>query len=421
MAQRLRERFGQENVRVVSLSRKARSAMMLAGPKADVVVWHSGGGNWATSVMYDTPDFLVDFLRANPVEKDFRAVWNRTLPGSRYLYQDRARGERPSAQHWSDRFPHRLRENSGQPDAAYFSAWSVSPFVDDYLGQMAVAVTDHMRLGRQPGTDVLAIGFSSLDSVGHAFGPRSHEVQDTLVRLDVTIGRLLDHLDRSVGRANYVVALSADHGVATIPEQLLVEGEDAGRVASTRVFQAAQQAAEKHLGPGRHVQAAMYTDLYFTAGTYPKLRDRPEALAEVMEAIARVPGVARVFRGDDLPLRRNSGHPLERAAALSYFPGRSGDLIVVPRENWFFVTASNGRTPATHGTAHWYDARVPVIFWGHGIRPGKYSVAASPADIAPTLAALCGVDLIEADGRVLGEALAPVEKIRVSRPSSLIH
>ncbi len=421
MAQRLRQYYGQENVRVVSLSRKARSAIMLAGPDADVVVWYAGDGNWATSAMYSAPGSLREFLRAHPVEKDFRAVWTRSLPESQYLYKDRAPGEHPSPSHWNDRFPHRLRGNSKKPDSSYFRAWSVSPFVDDYLSQMAIAAADHLQLGRGTGPDVLAIGFSALDSVGHAFGPRSHEVQDTLVRLDATIGRLLDHLDRTVGRGNYVVALSADHGVATVPEQLLAEGTNAGRVATTSVSQVAQLAAEKHLGPGKHVQAVTYTDLYFTAGTYEKLLARPEALAGVIDAILRVPGVAGVFRGDQLPQQRKSGDPLERAAALSYFPGRSGDLIVVPRENWFFVTGSDHQTPATHGTAHWYDARVPVIFWGHGIQPGKYPVTASPADIAPTLAALCSLNMLEADGRVLGEALAPGEKIRVLPLTSLIH
>ena len=93
-----------------------------------------------------------------------------------------------------------------------------------------------------------------------------------------------------------------------------------------------------------------------------------------------------------------------RAAALSHVPDRSGDLILAGKENWYFSPRSDG-SATTHGTAHAYDRRVPVLVMGAGIRPGTYSQAASPADIAPTLAHLAGVPLPQAEGRVLREAL----------------
>jgi hypothetical protein len=127
-----------------------------------------------------------------------------------------------------------------------------------------------------------------------------------------------------------------------------------------------------------------------------------------MQAIRETPGVLAVFDARTLDGGHPPADPIARAAALSTFPGRSGDLIVVPKLNWFFVaddrTAAAGGT--THGTSHPYDARVPVVLMGAGVRPGVYDGAATPADIAPSLAALCGIAMPSATGRVLREALA---------------
>jgi phosphopentomutase len=178
----------------------------------------------------------------------------------------------------------------------------------------------------------------------------------------------------------------------------------------------------KHFGKpnGRYVAATQYTDFYFANGVYSKLLDNPAVLEEVIAAIQKTEGIARVFRSDLLPGLRESHDPMERAAALNYFPGRSGDLILVPKENWFFVPGRDGMTVATHGTAHPYDARVPVILYGPGIRRGRYSQPATPADIAPTLASLVGLTMPEATGRVLHEALALPEKNQLAQPDSLL-
>jgi len=422
-AQGLRAHFGEEHARVASFSRKPRSAIMLAGPKANAVVWlgDEKRGIWTTSDAYTVYPFLETFVRRNPVERDYFKQWKLALAKSKYMYKDSAPGENPQPPQWTEQFPHALRNGSFQADSAYYDAWSDSPFADEYLAQLARTTTAALNLGRGDGTDMLAISFSTLDAVGHDFGPRSFEVQDTLIRLDATIGDLLDYLDRQVGRENYVVAFSSDHGVAEVPEQMKSEGRDAGRVPVDRVVETASKVLEKHFGSGRHVAAGMYTDLYFSNGMYEKLLANPAVLNEVMAAIQGVPGIGRVFRGDQLPSKRESQDPMERAAALNYFPGRSGDLILVPKENWFFVPRRDATTTATHGTAHPYDARVPIIFFGAGIRPGKYAQPATPADIAPTLATMVGFTMPEATGRVLHEALVLPEKNQLAQPDSLLN
>jgi predicted AlkP superfamily pyrophosphatase or phosphodiesterase len=424
LAQELRSFLGKNNARVATFSRKARSAIMLAGPEADAVVWlgDERRGIWTTSEAYTAYPFLRTFVEKNPMERDLNKQWRLSLPRSQYLYRDDAPGERPQPPQWTNRFPHRLKNGHSGADAAFYEAWANTPFADEYIARMARAAVSSLSLGRGSGTDLLAVSFSTLDGIGHHFGPRSFEVQDTLVRLDATIGNLLEYLDRRVGPENYVVALSSDHGVAEVPEQMWRESREAGRVPTGRIADAVEKVLGKHFGGGngRYVAAAQYTDFYFTNGVYSKLLAQPEALEEVFATLQGTPGILRVFRGDQLPNLRDSADPIERAAALSYHPERSGDLILVPKENWFFVPGRDGRTVATHGTSHPYDAQVPVILYGAGIRPGRYPQPATPADIAPTLAKLVGFTMPQATGRVLREALALPEKNQLAQPDSLL-
>jgi predicted AlkP superfamily pyrophosphatase or phosphodiesterase len=247
---------------------------------------------------------------------------------------------------------------------------------------------------------VLAVSFSTPDLVGHAFGPRSREVQDTFVRLDETIGTLLNRLDTLVGKGQYVVALSADHGVAVIPEQLTREGKDAGRVDTTAIRAVVEQQAQTVLGPGTFVARVNSSDVYFQPGVYAKLVASVVGVERIVDAVRVMPGVAAVFRREEATGGTTSKDHRLRAAALGHFAGRSGDLIIVPKQGWVF-----GANGSNHGTASPDDQRVPVILMGYGIRPGQYGDAATPADIAPTLAVLAGVSLPAADGRPLLPAL----------------
>jgi len=398
--------------RVVTMSIKERTAIALAGHRADAVTWFNGAaGGFVTSSAYTSAPvpFVAAFAKANPVTADFGRAWTRTLPADRYLFADAGTGEKP-ASYWSAEFPHTMKGKSDRPDAPYYEAWESSPFSDDYLGRLAIASVDALKLGQGKGTDFLGISFSALDLVGHDFGPTSHEVQDTLARLDRTIGALLDHLDRTVGAGDYVVAFTGDHGAAPIPEQVAALGIDAGRLDVDVVRQAAQRALEAALGPGSYVVRVQYSDLILDPDVVEKLRRDPRALDGVLRVLRAVPGVAAAFFAEQLDSHAAAGDRDARAALLSYYPGRSGDLIVVPRPYWFYVSADGTSQPGSatsHGTMYGYDQKVPIVLFGRGIKPGEYVRAVTPADIAPTLAHLCGVTLAHADGEVLSEALAP--------------
>ena len=199
---------------------------------------------------------------------------------------------------------------------------------------MAEAAVDSFKLGHGKATDFLGISFSALDTAGHAYGPRSHEVQDVLVRLDTEIGKLLAFLDAKVGADNYVLALSSDHGVAAIPEQ----AANAGRQDSKHVEAAIETALKSTLGDADYVETIAYTDIYLRKGVYDRIKKDSNAMTAVKNALtalprdrprpdrrrhqqqggARVPGSADSRRGSQLlrrPQRRHHHHPERKLAA----------------------------------------------------------------------------------------------------------
>lgn len=397
LAERMRSVFGPE-VQIAALSLKTRSAMMLAGRAEDVVVWFdTSKGVWASSAASSARpvEFLRTFAQTHPVTADCGRVWQRLRPAEQYRYADNLPGERPPYG-WSATFPHLLGDECDGSATAFFERWSRSPYADRALVRLAIATVEALELGQHDPPDFLGLGFSTLDLVGHSFGPRSHEVQDVLLQLDRSLSELLAQLDRAVGRQHYVLALTADHGVSEVPEQ----NTSGGRLSASRVMQEVERVLDQRWGEADYVARIRYSDLYFHPGVFERLQQDRETLEAVLTALRAVPGVARVFRRDELSALRASDDQQARAAALSYFPGRSGDLMILPQPGW--IASSNA---ATHGTSHDYDARVPLILLGAGVRPGRYPQAASPADIAPTLAHLLGIDFPDRDGRVLQEAL----------------
>jgi predicted AlkP superfamily pyrophosphatase or phosphodiesterase len=395
--------------RVVTFSLKARAAITMAGHKADAVTWFDSGG-WVTSSSYGSMPFIDDYVKAHPVKADYGKTWTLSLAESAYWYDEKATGAVPP-EGWDLTFPHPLRGKTAgnEPDEAFYEEWASSPFADAYLTQLAATAVDSLGLGKAGGTDFLGVSYSTLDYVGHAFGPRSREIQDILVRLDKDLGELFAHLDRKVGRGSYVVALSADHGVVPIPEDMQKTGADAGVLHLPEL----QDRIEKALEPFNYTKPTIAringSDIYFAPGVYDRLKQDHAAMQAVLDAALARAGVAAVYSAEELQDRPATQSPTHRAEADNYFAGRSGDLFIVPKPYWLMdgTPLGKARTYGTgHGTPYNYDQHVPILLMGYGIQPGEYHGEATPADIAPTLASLCGITLAPRDGRVLGEALS---------------
>jgi predicted AlkP superfamily pyrophosphatase or phosphodiesterase len=397
--------------RVVTMSLKARAAITLAGHQADSVTWWDGAtGLWQTSSAYPQAPIIAEFVKSHPVTDDYGKTWSPLLPESAYLYDQTAFNAAPPAGYGAA-FPHPLRGTSESkgPDHSFFLQWATSPYAETYLAHMAEDVVDKLQLGKGAGIDFLSVSFSSVDYVGHAFGPRSWEIQDELARLDRDLDEFFTHLDKAVGRGEYVVAFSSDHGVAPVPEDLRRTGIDAGRLNLAEVKNRIEQALEPFHYAKRSVAEVDGADVYFTRGTYAKLQSDSHLLQAVIEAIQNTPGVARVYQAEELDDRPATRNPIRSAEAVGFFKPRSGDLLIVPKPYWIWDYSAPGKPGrnggTSHGTPNYYDQRVPVILMGSGIRGGKYYEPATPADIAPTLATLCGITLATHDGRTLVEAL----------------
>jgi len=403
--------------RIVTFSLKARAAITMAGHRATAATWFDGGA-WVTSSAYGTQPFVEEQAKSHPAKADFGKTWSLALPAGAYWYGEKSLGAVPPAG-WDLMFPHLLggKTGAGGADDTFYGQWASSPYADTALTELAEKAVDALDLGKTSGTDFLAVSYSSVDYVGHEFGPRSREIQDILVRLDQDLGKLFRHLDRKVGRGNYVVALSADHGAGPIPEDMQTTGADAGVLHLPEV----QERIEKALEPFSYQKPAVAqtrgSDVYFAPGVYDKLRQDPVAFNSVRDAVLAQPGVAAVYRAEELRDRPARESPAQRAMAYSYFPGRSGDLFILPKPYWLMDGTPLGTRRsygAGHGEPYNYNQHVPVLLMGFGIQPGQYFQPITPADIAPTFAALCGITLASRDGHVLGEAL---KKPSASRPS----
>jgi predicted AlkP superfamily pyrophosphatase or phosphodiesterase len=408
--------------RVVTFSLKARAAISMAGHKADAATWFDSGA-WVTSTPYGTLPFLNDPAKSHPAKADFGKTWSLSLPENVYWYGEKALGAVPP-DGWELTFPHPLRGKSGagEPDGAFYEQWASSPYADTALTALAEEAVDALHLGNSNGTDFLAVSYSSVDYVGHEFGPRSREIQDVLIRLDKDLGNLFAHLDEKVGRGNYVVAFSADHGVVPIPEDMQQTGADAGVLHLPEV----QERIEKALEPFNYAKPAIAritgSDIYFVPGVYEKLLHDHAAMQAVLDAALAQPGVAAVYRAEELRDRPATQSPTLRAFALSYFPGRSGDLFILPKPYWLMDGTPVGKLRSYgtgHGVPYNYDQHVPVLLMGFGIQPGQYFQPVTPADIAPTVAALCGITLSSRDGHVLAEALKKPAGARAPAAASL--
>jgi hypothetical protein len=380
--------------RVVSLSLKPRSAIGMAGHGGDAVLWFDEvSRSFATSSAFATAPVpeVRDFMTAHPFEADESHVWALSALSDSYRFGDLVSGERPDAG-WASVFPHPLA-GATPADRRFGDRWQRSPYADEFLARLAATLVDRWKLGQRETTDFLGVSFSALDMAGHDFGPQSREVEDVLIRLDATLGRLIEHLDRSVGAGRYLLALSSDHGVAAIPEQV-----GAGRLANEDLGALVERTLVERWGTnaGRYVSAAVGGQIYFADGVFDRLRSSETAVHAVERTLLQVDGLARVVRRDQL-----DRDDLEtQAIAKGYMAGRSGDLIVIPRRNWIIEQRGDGDA-TTHGTSYDYDRRVPLFLLGGGVSPGEHKRVATPLDIGPTLAKAAGLRFPDRDGRSL--------------------
>jgi len=368
--------------RVFGVSLKDRAAILPVGRGADAAYWwDTSSGSFVTSTFYmpEAPEWVRTFNGRKLADSHAGASWTGlSAPGTV------------------------LKQMPAERGTALYEAVYGSPYGNDLLLEFAGELLEREQLGRRNATDLFAVSFSSNDSVGHTYGPDSPQVRDIAIRTDRTIGRLLNQIDKSIGLQHTLVALTADHGVAPLPESLRERGLPGGRLTTADVFGPIQQALASTFGDGQWLMAAAGSSPYLNLQLIEKLHLDPAEVRRVAAtAAAASPHVARVYTRDQLLRGEVPNDRIGSRVLRGFNAQRSGDLEIILEPYW--VRQAQG---ATHGTPYNYDAHIPLILMGRRIKAGEYSNHVALNDLAPTLATLMGIEIPAGSvGRVLTEAL----------------
>lgn len=390
---------------VVAVSLKDRAAVLMGGRRADAAYWYEAAhGGFVTSTYYMTaaPPWLVAWNARHYPDRYAGRSWTRLLPDEglyrRYAGEDAILGE------WDNKditFPHAIPGERGS--SKLYEEFRRTPFADEMTLDFALEAMDAYGLGTDEATDILAVGFSALDFIGHTYGPGSQEAMDQMLRLDLTLLRLFAEADRRAGPGRTLVVLSADHGALPLVETLRASGVDARR-ADPAVLENAVRDALVAAFPGAGNLVAefdtpnVYLDL---ARIHRRGLARAAVEAVVEKALLGSGLVQAVYTHERLMADTTDTDPFLVLYKNSFFQPRSPQVMALLKPN-IFLDARPGGTG--HGTAHEYDRHVPVVFMGPGIVPGLQDAAIGTEHIAPTLGALLGLryPLQDAD-RLLSE------------------
>lgn len=377
--------------RVVSASAKDRTAVLLGGRRPDEVYWYDGArGRFRTSPYYAArlPEWMATFEARAGARTYFGRAWE-PLPLPAGVEEASLGLVRVDTGAFPDGFPHRLGGLQPSPHKAFFADLGESPFVDEMLAALAEELVARHDLGGDAVPDLLALSFSALDYVGHDHGPQSREALDVLLRVDRLLGGLFEQLDRRLGRGRWLLALSADHGIAPLPEASGGARRRVG-VAEALCFQRVEGELAARHGARGWFESGLYLD---PATVAQAGLQRAAVAAEAAALLATCPGVARVLTAAELaaPDATSSAvaaaDPVRAAYARSFHPERSPDLFV----HWDEAVVPKTETGTTHQGAWPFDQRVVMILAGPGVAPGRHSEPVWTVDVAPTLAALLGL------------------------------
>lgn len=410
--------------RVVTLSFKDRAAILLGGHTQDVCLWYDAdGGRWVSSTAYCKDGKLpawVDALNAEAIpDRSLGKAWTPVV-GADALASHSFRTTLPPNANPGGigaAFPHTVPAQKGR---TAYGAFTYTPFGNAFIFESARRAVVAEKLGQRDTPDVLAFNLATNDYVGHGFGPYSPESVDLAVQTDRQLSDFLNFLKETVpgGLKNVVVALTADHGVAPVPEDLAPRNLPGGRYQPRQIPEAVQKALAARFGEdtwistsadgkqnGGFVENFVYLsdEAISRALAGAKARSRAEieqAAADAVTAL-NLPGVYAVFTRSQVLNRALPDNDLGVHLANGIHPRLTGDLVVINEPEYL---AGGGGT--SHGTAFAYDTHVPLVLCGFGIAPGAWADPVTPADLAPTLCTLLGIEFPSGcDGRILKPAL----------------
>ena len=388
--------------KVVAIALKDRGAVLPGGhhPTGTYFV-DATTGNFITTTYYmkEVPTWVNDFNHKNLTRGYLDKVWNTLLPIEQYTEstKDDEPYERSYAGELKPVFPHNLpKVSKGHPDVI-----SYTPFGNSLTLDFAKATIDGEQLGSRNFTDFLAISLSSTDLVGHQFGPNSVEQEDCFLRLDRDLGSFFTYLDESVGKGNYVVFLTADHGVAHNTDFDADSQLPGGSFKIDSVTVRLNGLLQDKFGDGQWIISNENMQLYLNRELMAaKKVTKSEIFNVVRPYMMGFDGVADIIDLQNIATSQVQ-EDIRRNITNGYQLKRSGDFQILYNPGWI----ENFTQGATHGSPYAYDTHIPLLFMGWKIKHGADNNAVNMTDIAPTVAALLHIQ--EPSGSI-GKVIVPV-------------
>jgi hypothetical protein len=389
--------------KVIGISFKDRGGILPAGHSANAAYWYNGvSGDWISSTYYmsELPQWVKDFNAKKHADRYYKQNWNTLYPINTYVQSaadEKVYEAKPLGTDVKG-FPYNLEKFIGKN----YGAIASTPYGNTLTSDMAKAAIEAEKLGEDIITDFLAVSYSSPDYIGHAFGPNSVEIEDTYLRLDKDIGDLFDYLDTKVGKGQYLVFLSADHGVSQVPgflkENKIPAGTKSGQLIMTRL----NTGLKLKFGHDNLVVSLYNSQVHLNHRVIDSVKLNENAIKQmIMDSLVRTEGVVRVIdlqQFDKVPLNSK----LKDMFANGYFPQRNGDIQMQLKPHWI----DGGVTGTTHGSWNPYDAHIPLLWYGWNISPGKTNRETYMTDIAPTIAALLKIQMPSGSvGKVITEVV----------------
>ena len=396
--------FTQKRGKVIALALKDRGAVLPGGHMANAAYWFNGGkeGDWISSTYYmeDLPKWAKDFNKSNASEK-YKKTWEPLKDIKTYVESgaDDNKYEGSFGGETAPVFPHDLPaiwENNNQ-----FDIIKGTPYGNSLTTDFALAALEGEGLGEDPITDFLAISFSSTDYVGHQFGVNSKEIQDTYLRLDLDLERLLKALDKKLGTGEYLVFLTSDHGAVDVPGYLRDQKIPAGYMDSRGMSAKFKEFMSFTYGDANLIKnysnAQFFLDHEVIKNLDLKVEDVQQAIGQ---ELLGYDGISNVYTGHQM-VQNNYTQGIPYIIQNGYNQKRSGDVLLVldPAVVYYPETGS------THGSPFSYDTHVPLLFYGKGISKGSTVERTEITDIAPTIATLLGISFPN------GTTGSPIEEV----------
>ena len=391
--------------KTIGVAIKDRGAILSSGHTANAAYWFEGGekGSFITSSYYvdSLPSWVKEFNTSRVIDK-YLKTWNTYYDISTYNesgpddnnYESNFRGEEKPV------FPHDFKIKSDKTGKSYYGAVASTPFGNSLVADFAIEAVENEKLGLDNNTDFLLIDFSSTDYVGHQFGVNSKEVQDTYIRLDKEIERLLDYFDNKVGAENYTLFLTADHGATYVPGFLKDNKIPVNYFNSYKWKKHIENFVLELFKTKKIIVGNSNNQIFLNHKLIEKKNlNFDEVQSKIMKIMHSFPGIGNVYSSQEIS---NSNNDYYKTLIRNGFnKNLSGDIVYTLMPSWTYP-----RKGSTHGSRFDHDTHVPLIFYGNGIKKGSISRRTDVIDIAPTIATVLGINSpIASTGQVIHEAI----------------